>query len=168
MIRRPPRSPLFPYTTLFRSNLLTVILSYSDLLVEALPPEIRDRADVAEIRKAAVAASSLTRQLLAFSRQQVLEPRVLDVNTVVASTEKLLTRLLGEDVSLTTTLAAALGAVKVDPGQLEQIIMNLAVNARDAMPRGGRLSIETANVEMDESYVRSHPLARPGHYVMLA
>ncbi len=150
------------------NNLLTVILSYSDLLLEDLPPEIPDRADVAEIRKAAVAASSLTRQLLAFSRQQVLEPRVLDVNTVVASTEKLLTRLLGEDVSLTTTLAAALGAVKVDPGQLEQIIMNLAVNARDAMPRGGRLSIETANVEMDESYVRGHPLARPGHYVMLA
>ena len=150
------------------NNLLTVILSYSDLLLEDLPPEIPDRADVAEIRKAAVAASSLTRQLLAFSRQQVLEPRVLDVNTVVASTEKLLTRLLGEDVSLTTTLAAALGAVKVDPGQLEQIIMNLAVNARDAMPRGGRLSIETANVEMDESYVHGHPLARPGHYVMLA
>ena len=149
------------------NNLLTVILSYSDLLLEDLPPEIPDRADVAEIRKAAVAASSLTRQLLAFSRQQVLEPRVLDVNTVVASTEKLLTRLLGEDVSLTTTLAAALGAVKVDPGQLEQIIMNLAVNARDAMPRGGRLSIETANVEMDESYVHGHPLARPGHYVML-
>src|SRR3989441_6445602 len=91
-----------------------------------------------------------------------------DFNTVVASTEKLLTRLLGEDVSLTTSLAAALGVVKVDPGQLEQIIMNLAVNARDAMPRGGRLSIETANVEMDESYVRGHPLARPGHYVMLA
>src|SRR5438445_797546 len=150
------------------NNLLTVILSYSDLLLEDLPPEIPDRADVAEIRKAAVAASSLTRQLLAFSRQQVLEPRVLDVNTVVASTEKLLTRLLGEDVSLTTTLAAALGAVKVDPGQLEQIIMNLAVNARDAMPRVGRLSIETANVEMDESYVHGHPLARPGHYVMLA
>jgi len=150
------------------NNLLTVILSYSDLLLEDLPPEIPDRADVAEIRKAAVAASSLTRQLLAFSRQQVLEPRVLDVNTVVASTEKLLTRLLGEDVSLTTSLAAALGAVKVDPGQLEQIIMNLAVNARDAMPRGGRLSIETANVEMDESYVHGHPLARPGHYVMLA
>src|SRR2546428_566345 len=111
------------------NNLLTVILSYSDLLLEDLPPEIPDRADVAEIRKAAVAASSLTRQLLAFSRQQVLEPRVLDVNTVVASTEKLLTRLLGEDVALTTTLAAALGAVKEDPGQLEQIIMNHAVNA---------------------------------------
>ncbi len=150
------------------NNLLTVILSYSDLLLEDLPLDIPDREDVEEIRKAAIAASALTRQLLAFSRQQVLEPRVLDVNTVVASTEKLLTRLLGEDVSLTTSLAVALGAVKVDPGQLEQIIMNLAVNARDAMPRGGRLSMETANVEMDEGYVRGHPLARPGHYVMLA
>jgi len=150
------------------NNLLTVILSYSDLLLEDLPLDIPDREDVEEIRKAAIAASALTRQLLAFSRQQVLEPRVLDVNTVVASTEKLLTRLLGEDVSLTTSLAVALGAVKVDPGQLEQIIMNLAVNARDAMPRGGRLSIETGNVEMDEGYVSGHPLARPGHYVMLA
>src|SRR3989442_1295656 len=133
------------------NNLLRVILSYSDLFLKPLPLDIPDREDVEEIRKAAIAASALTRQLLAFSRQQVLEPRVLDVNTVVASTEKLLTRLLGEDVSLTTSLAVALGAVKVDPGQLEQIIMNLAVNARDAMPRGGRLSIEPGNVEMDES-----------------
>ncbi|HEX4602218.1 MAG TPA: response regulator [Gemmatimonadales bacterium] len=150
------------------NNLLTVILSYSDLLLEDLPAEAPDRDDVQEIRKAAIAASSLTRQLLAFSRQQVLEPRVLDVNAVVAGTEKLLTRLLGEDVHLTTTLAQDLGTVKVDPGQLEQIIMNLAVNARDAMPRGGRLTIETGNVEMDEVYVRGHPLAQPGRYVMLA
>src|SRR3989475_2709484 len=183
MIRRPPRSTLFPYTTLFRSrlqqqlvqsqkmeavgrlaggvahdfnNLLTVILSYSDLLLEDRPRDAPDREDIEQIRKAAVGASALTRQLLAFSRQQVLEPRVLDVNTVVASTQKLLTRLLGEDISLTASLAPALGAVKVDPGQLEQIIMNLAVNARDAMPHGGRLSIETANVDMDESYVRGH------------
>jgi CheY-like chemotaxis protein len=93
---------------------------------------------------------------------------VLDVNAVVASTESLLRRLLGEDVRLATTLAQDLGAVKVDPGQLEQIIMNLAVNARDAMPRGGRLTIETANVDMDESYVRGHAAAGPGRYVMLA
>ncbi|HEX4627276.1 MAG TPA: response regulator [Gemmatimonadales bacterium] len=150
------------------NNLLTVILSYSDLLLEDLPAGASDRGDVEEIRKAAIAASSLTRQLLAFSRQQVLEPRVLDVNAVVASTEKLLTRLLGEDVRLTATLAPDLGSVKVDPGQLEQIIMNLAVNARDAMPKGGRLTIETGNVEMDEVYVRGHPLAQPGRYVMLA
>src|SRR5438094_6696617 len=150
------------------NNLLTVILSYSDLLLEDRPPDAPDREDIEQIRKAAVGASALTRQLLAFSRQQVLEPRVLDVNTVVASTEKMLTRLLGEDISLTASLAPALGAVKVDPGQLEQIIINLAVNARDAMPHGGRLSIETANVDMDESYVRGHPVAHPGPYVMLA
>jgi two-component system, cell cycle sensor histidine kinase and response regulator CckA len=150
------------------NNLLTVILSYSDLLLEDLPSDAPDREDVEEIRKAAIAASTLTRQLLAFSRQQVLQPRVLDVNEVIAGTEKLLGRLLGEDVRFTTTLAAKLGAVKVDPGQLEQIIMNLAVNARDAMPRGGRLTIETANVELDEAYVRGHPLAQPGRYVMLA
>ena len=150
------------------NNLLTVILSYSDLLLEDRPPDAPDREDIEQIRKAAVGASALTRQLLAFSRQQVLEPRVLEVNTVVASTEKMLTRLLGEDISLTASLAPALGAVKVDPGQLEQIIMNLAVNARDAMPHGGRLSIETANVDMDESYVRGHPVAHPGPYVMLA
>jgi len=150
------------------NNLLTVILSYSDLLLEDLPSDAPDREDVEEIRKAAIAASTLTRQLLAFSRQQVLQPRVLDVNEVIAGTEKLLGRLLGEDVRFTTTLASKLGAVKVDPGQLEQIIMNLAVNARDAMPRGGRLTIETANVELDEAYVRGHPLAQPGRYVMLA
>src|SRR5690349_2212323 len=150
------------------NNLLTVILSYSDLLLEDLPAEREEREDIEEIRKAAVAASSLTRQLLAFSRQQVLQPRLLDVNSVVTATEKLLTRLLGEDVRLSTSLAAGLGTVKVDPGQLEQIIMNLAVNARDAMPRGGRLTIETANVDMDEAYVRGHPVAQPGRYVMLA
>ncbi|HKW41964.1 MAG TPA: response regulator [Gemmatimonadales bacterium] len=150
------------------NNLLTVILSYSDLLLEDLPSDRSEREDIEEIRKAAVAASSLTRQLLAFSRQQVLQPRVLDINGVVTATEKLLTRLLGEDVRLTTSLASDLGAVKVDPGQLEQIIMNLAVNARDAMPRGGRLTIETANVDMDEAYVRGHPVAQPGRYAMLA
>ncbi len=150
------------------NNLLTVILSYSDLLLEDLPAEATDRADVEEIRKAAITASALTRQLLAFSRQQVLEPRVLDLNAVVTSTEKLLRRLLGEDVHLTTTLATALGTVKADPGQLEQIIMNLAVNARDAMPRGGRLSIETANVDLEETDVRGHLAGQPGRYVMLA
>jgi two-component system, cell cycle sensor histidine kinase and response regulator CckA len=150
------------------NNLLTVILSYSDLLLEDLPAERGEREDIGEIRKAAVAASSLTRQLLAFSRQQVLQPLLLDVNSVVTATEKLLTRLLGEDVRLSTSLATGLGTVKVDPGQLEQIIMNLAVNARDAMPRGGRLTIETANVDMDEAYVRGHPVAQPGRYVMLA
>jgi CheY-like chemotaxis protein len=150
------------------NNLLTVILSYSDLVLQELSPDNPNRDDVEQIRKAAVGASTLTRQLLAFSRQQILEPQVLDMNTVVASAEKLFGRLLGEDVRVSTKLAEDLGAVKVDPGQLEQIIMNLAVNARDAMPRGGRLTIETENVDMDEAYVRGHPVARAGRYAMLA
>src|SRR5438309_45653 len=150
------------------NNLLTVIVSYSDLLLEDLGSDDPKRDDVAQIRKAADGAAVLTRQLLAFSRQQVLEPKVLDLKATVASTEKLLKRLIGEDVRLTTSLAPDLGAVKADPGQLEQIIINLAVNARDAMPTGGRLTIEAANVDMDEAYVRGHAPAGPGRYVMLA
>src|SRR6266513_884100 len=141
------------------NNLLTVITSYSDLLLEDLG--VGDP-------KAAEGAAALTRQLLAFSRQQVLQPKALDLKTTVAGTEKLLERLIGEDVRLTTVLAPDLGVVKADPGQLEQIIINLAVNARDAMPTGGRLTIEAANVDMDEAYVRGHAPARPGRYVMLA
>ncbi|HYT83053.1 MAG TPA: response regulator [Gemmatimonadales bacterium] len=150
------------------NNLLTVITSYSDILLEDLAPHDPRRADMEEIRKAAISAAGLTRQLLAFSRQQVLEPRVLNLNAVVTNTEKLLRRLLGEDVQLVTAPAPQLGAVKADPGQLEQVIVNLAVNARDAMPEGGKLTIETANAVMDEAYVRDHPLAKPGPYVMLA
>src|SRR5205809_4833182 len=150
------------------NNLLTVITSYSDLLLEDLGSDDPKRDDVVQIRKAAEGAAALTRQLLAFSRQQVLEPKVLDLKATVTGTEKLLKRLIGEDVQLTTTLAPDLGAVKADPGQLEQIIINLAVNARDAMPAGGRLTIEAVNMEMDESYVRGHAAARPGRYVMLA
>jgi signal transduction histidine kinase len=150
------------------NNLLTVITSYSDLLLEDLGPDDPKRDDVGEIRKAAQGAAALTRQLLAFSRQQVLEPKVLDLRATVTGTEKLLQRLIGDDIRLTTALAPDLGAVKADPVQLEQIIINLAVNARDAMPTGGRLTIEAANVEMDEVYVRSHAPARPGRYVMLA
>ena len=150
------------------NNLLTVITSYSDLLLEDLGPDDPKRDDVGQIRQAAEGAAALTRQLLAFSRQQVLEPKVLDLKATVAATEKLLKRLIGEDVQLTTSLAPDLGAVKADPGQLEQVIINLAVNARDAMPAGGRLTIEAANIEMDDVYVRSHAPARPGRYVMLA
>jgi two-component system cell cycle sensor histidine kinase/response regulator CckA len=150
------------------NNLLTVITSYSDLLLEDLGADDPKRDDVGEIRKAAEGAAALTRQLLAFSRQQVLAPKVLDLKATVGGTEKLLKRLIGEDVRLTTELARDLGAVKADPVQLEQIIINLAVNARDAMPTGGRLTIEAANMEMDEVYVRSHAPARPGRYVMLA
>jgi PAS domain S-box-containing protein len=149
------------------NNLLTVITSYSDLLLEEMGQQDRRRGDVDEIRKASVSAAGLTRQLLAFSRQQVLEPRVLDVNAVLTGAENLLKRLLSENVSLVTAPAPHLGAVKADPGQLEQVIVNLAVNARDAMPEGGKLTIETANADMDEAYVRDHPLARPGPYVML-
>jgi PAS domain S-box-containing protein len=150
------------------NNLLTVITSYADILSEELALADPRREAVEEIRKAAASAAALTRQLLAFSRQQVLEPRVLDVNAVVAAAQKLLKRLLGEDIALVTALAPELGAVRADPGQLEQLIVNLAVNARDAMPEGGKLTIETANADMDEAYVRDHPLARPGRYVMLA
>src|SRR5947199_1811142 len=150
------------------NNLLTVITSYSDLLLEDLAPDDPKRDDVGQIRQAAEGAAALTRELLAFSRQQVLEPKVLDLKATVAATEKLLKRLIGEDVQLTTSLAPDLGAVKADRGQLEQVIINLAVNARDAMPAGGRLTIEAANMEMDDVYVRSHAPARPGRYVMLA
>ena len=150
------------------NNLLTVITSYSELLLEDLGSEDPKRDDVEQIRKAADGAAALTRQLLAFSRQQVLQPKALDLKATVTGTEKLLKRLIGEDIQLTTFLAPDLGVVKADPGQIEQIIINLAVNARDAMPAGGRLTIEAANVDMDEAYVRGHAPAGPGRYVMLA
>src|SRR5216683_1159599 len=150
------------------NNLLTVISSYSDLLLEDLARDDPRRDDVEQVRKAAEGAAALTRQLLAFSRQQVLQPKALDLKATVAGTDKLLKRLIGEDIQLTTVLAPDLGVVKADPGQMEQIIINLAVNARDAMPTGGRLTIEVANVDMDEAYVRGHAPASPGRYVMLA
>ncbi len=150
------------------NNLLTVITSYSDLLLEDFGSDDPKREDVAQIRKASESAAALTRQLLAFSRQQVLQPQILDLNDTVAGTEKLLKRLIEEDVQLATVLAPDLGMAIIDPGQLEQIIMNLAVNARDAMPGGGRLTIETANVDVDEAYLQAHPPAQAGRYVMLA
>src|SRR5207244_9389910 len=131
------------------NNLLTVITSYSDLLLEDLAPGDAKRDDLEQVRKAADGAAALTRQLLAFSRQQVVEPRVVSLNTVVEGLQKILRRVIGEDIELTTTLAPDLGAVRADVGQLEQVLMNLAVNARDAMPTGGRLTVETANVEHD-------------------
>jgi len=140
------------------NNLLTVITSYTDLLLEDLDAGDPVREDVGQIRKAAEGAAALTRQLLAFSRRQALEPRVLSLKTSIASAEPLLERLIGEDVHLTTSVAPDLGAVKADPGQLEQVIINLAVNARDAMPTGGRLTIEAANMDQGEG----------GRYVMLA
>jgi CheY-like chemotaxis protein len=123
---------------------------------------------VSEIKKAGDRAAGLTRQLLAFSRQQVLAPQVLDLNQVVANVQKMLKRLIGEDVELLTIAGADLGQVKADPGQIDQVLLNLAVNARDAMPRGGKLTIETANLEFDESYVHEHPIVGHGPYVMLA
>ena len=150
------------------NNLLTVILSYSELLLEDLPAKSADRDDVTQIQKAAQGASELTRQLLAFSRQQVLEPKVVDLNAAVSGIEKLLGRVLREDVKLRCVLAPDTGTIKVDPGQLEQVLMNLAVNARDAMPDGGLLTIETANVDLDAAYLEGHPMAKPGSYVMLA
>ncbi len=150
------------------NNLLTIITSYADLLLEDLAVGDSRRDDVEEIRKAAAGAASLTGQLLAFSRRQVIEPRVLNLNAVVSTADKMLKRLIGEDVELVTVLAPDVGSIRGDAGQLEQVIMNLAVNARDAMPQGGKLTIETANVEMDEAYVRGHAAARTGSYVLLA
>ena len=150
------------------NNLLTAILGSTDLLLETLPADHPGREEAEETRKAALRAADLTRQLLAFGRQQVLAPRVLDLNEVVANMDKMLQRLIGEDVDLRTVLADDLGAVRADPGQLEQVIVNLAVNARDAMPKGGMLTIETANVTLDETYAATHTVVQPGPYILLA
>jgi two-component system cell cycle sensor histidine kinase/response regulator CckA len=149
------------------NNLLTSILGYSELLIEDLPVESGHRLDVIEIRAAAERAAGLTRQLLAFSRQQVLQLAVLNVNDVVRNLEKMLGRLLGEDVTLDTGLEPALGNVRADAGQLEQVLANLAVNARDAMPGGGTLTIETTNAELTEEYLDAHRPVTAGSYVML-
>ncbi len=148
------------------NNLLTVINGYSDLLLPTVPPADRPALDA--IRDAGERAAGLTAQLLAFSRRAVLEPRVLDPNTVIAETGRLLRRLIGEDIVLDTSLDPVVSRVRADPGQLGQVLINLAVNARDAMPRGGRLTIETRDVELGEEYARLHAGVRPGRYVMTA
>jgi len=150
------------------NNILTAITGYSELLLSDLAADDRRRSDVEEIRAAAQRAAVLTRQLLAFSRRQVFQVSVLDLNTVVRTLDRMLRRLIGEDVRLELALSEGLGAVRADPAQMEQVVMNLAVNARDAMPAGGRLTIETANVVLDESYARVHRGAAPGRFVMLA
>jgi PAS domain S-box-containing protein len=150
------------------NNLLGVIIGYSEILKRKLVSENPLFECAEEIEKAGQRAVSLTRQLLAFSRQQILTPAVLDLNALVAGMEKMLPRLLGEDINVVTRLGEEIGRVKADHGQIEQVVMNLAVNARDAMPQGGELRIGTANVEFDEAYVRQHPGAKPGRYVMLA
>jgi PAS domain S-box-containing protein len=150
------------------NNLLTAIFGYAELLAEELPADSPALKDVEEIRKASQRAAGLTRQLLAFSRQQVLQPIVLNPNDLVEDVEKMLRRLIGEDVQLRTTLAKDVGNVRADPGQLEQVIMNLVVNARDAMPTGGKVTIETQNAELSEAYAEGHLPVVPGAYVMLA
>ncbi|HTF24424.1 MAG TPA: PAS domain S-box protein [Candidatus Limnocylindria bacterium] len=150
------------------NNLLGVIIGYSEIFEERLGQSdpLRPKAEL--IKKAGQRAATLTRQLLAFSRQQVLEPKVLDLNAVVADTLKMLQRVLGEDIELIMVPGPELGRIKADQGQIEQIIMNLAVNARDAMPHGGKLTISTVNEELDEVYARQHPAVVPGSYVMFA
>jgi two-component system cell cycle sensor histidine kinase/response regulator CckA len=150
------------------NNLLTVIKGYTELMLEDLKPSDPMRAEMEEVQKAADRAAALTRQLLAFSRRQVLAPKVVNLNYLVEDMNKLLRRLLGEDIELSIRLGEDLGSVKADPGQVEQVIMNLAVNARDAMPKGGKLTLETANLELDQGYSREHATVRPGPYVMLA
>jgi two-component system, cell cycle sensor histidine kinase and response regulator CckA len=150
------------------NNLLTVINGMSELVLAEVSTDVPMHADVQEILHAGQRAATLTRQLLAFSRQQILEPRVLSLNTVVEGTESLLRRLLGEDIDLVVVPTPGVGDVKADPGQIEQVITNLAVNARDAMPQGGQLTIETQNVEIDEADARRHGVAMaPGSYVRL-
>jgi CheY-like chemotaxis protein len=150
------------------NNLLTVIHGYSELILNSLDDSSRLRQDVREIIHASEHASSLTRQLLAFSRKQVLQLKVLDLNAHVSNMDKMLRRMIGENIELMTLLAKDLGRIKADPGQIEQVILNLAVNARDAMLSGGKLTIETANIELDENYARSHIGVTPGRYVMLS
>src|SRR6266446_8923564 len=150
------------------NNLLGVIIGYSQVLKRRLDAGSALLEHAEEIEKAGQRAASLTRQLLAFSRQQILTPAVLNMNDLILDMAKMLPRLLGEDIAVSTSLYADLGMVKADQGQIEQVIMNLAVNARDAMLQGGKLLIETANVELDQAYAWQHPGAKPGHYVMLS
>jgi two-component system cell cycle sensor histidine kinase/response regulator CckA len=150
------------------NNHLGVIIGYSRVLKKALAGNEALSEHALEIEKAGQRAASLTKQLLAFSRQQVLTPTVLSLNTLASDMEGMLPRLLGEDVEVSLTLDSALGSVKADPSQIEQVIMNLAVNARDAMPEGGKLQIQTANAEFDLAYTRTHPGSKIGKYVLLA
>jgi two-component system cell cycle sensor histidine kinase/response regulator CckA len=150
------------------NNLLTAILGYSNFVVDTFEAGDRRHSDIREVIKAGERAATLTRQLLAFSRKQVLQPVAVDLNALITGIRQMLGRLIGEHIDLVTVLPSDLRAVRADPGQIEQIVMNLVVNARDAMPTGGRVAIETANIELGESYAKEHKSVRPGSYVMLA
>ncbi|HET7544586.1 MAG TPA: PAS domain S-box protein [Polyangiaceae bacterium] len=150
------------------NNVLSVILSYSDLILAELKPPDPLVADIGEVRKAALRAAELTRQLLVFSRQQVIAPKVLDLNEVVASVDRMIARIVGEDIEIVSVAGENLGRVLADRNNVEQVIMNLVVNARDAMPIGGKLTIETGNVQLDADYAREHPGTTAGPHVMLA
>jgi len=150
------------------NNLMTVVTGYSELIREKLKAGGTAFAEIDEVAKAGKRATDLTRQLLAFSRKQVLKPEIVDLNKVVSGFERMLQRIIGEDIDLVFRPQRDLNMVEIDKGQIEQVIMNLAVNARDAMPKGGKLTLETLNVELDESYASSHPEVEPGPHVMLA
>jgi PAS domain S-box-containing protein len=150
------------------NNLLTIILGYSQILADGLPAGSKLADSTAQIKSAGERAAGITRQLLAFSRKQVLSPRVINLNDIVLNLDSLLRRLIGEDIEVLTVPANDVGMVKADPGQIEQVIMNLALNSRDAMPEGGKLTLETSNATLDETYAREHQPVEPGQYVMLA
>jgi len=150
------------------NNLLTIILGYSQILKDGLQSEGRLADSTGQIKSAAERAAGITRQLLAFSRKQVLSPRVINLNDIVLNLDSMLRRLIGEDIEVLTVPATDLGTVKADPGQIEQVVMNLALNSRDAMPRGGKLTLETSNAVLDETYARERQPVEPGRYVMLA
>jgi PAS domain S-box-containing protein len=150
------------------NNLLTVITGYSELGMRRMEPADPMRKNLEQIKKAGDRAASLTRQLLAFSRKQIFQEKVVDLNSIVADMDKMLRRLIGEDIDLVSLLEPSLRPIKADPGQIEQVLLNLAVNARDAMPRGGKLTIETGHATLDESYANSHLTTQPGQFVMLA
>jgi signal transduction histidine kinase/ActR/RegA family two-component response regulator len=150
------------------NNLLTAIIGYTEIVLTSLDPKDDRRADAEEIGRAAMRAADLTRQMLAFSRRQVLQPKIIDLNTALGKVEPMLRRVIGEDISMTVTGKATSAFVRVDPGQVEQVVMNLVVNARDAMPQGGRLTVETADAVLDDVALADSPDARPGAYVMLS
>ena len=150
------------------NNILTVITGHSELLIRQLDADDPRRKNAEQIEKAAYRAAGLTRQLLIFSRKQVIEPRVLDLNAVILDIKKMLRRLIGENIEFCTLLDPAAGHIKADPGQIEQVIMNLAVNARDAMPKGGKLTVTTANTTRDKNHLKNFPDMGAGDYVMLA